>query len=61
MKMKKIDVVEIVCRVLLVLCTAINAGLYFSSEKVVLGILWFGLSIAWVWLLVDAIKKLRGK
>ena len=59
--MKKIDVVEIVCRVLLVLCTAINAGLYFSSEKVVLGILWFGLSIAWVWLLVDAIKKLRGK
>ena len=59
--MKKIDVVEIICRVLLVLCTAINAGLYFSSEKVVLGILWFGLSIAWVWLLVDAIKKLRGK
>lgn len=59
--MKKIDVVEIICRVLLVLCTAINAGLYFSSEKAVLGILWSGLSIAWVWLLVDAIKKLRGK
>lgn len=59
--MNKIDVIEIICRVLLVLCTAINAGLYFSSEKTVLGILWFGLSIAWVWLLVDAIKKLRGK
>ena len=59
--MKKIDVVEIVFRVLLVLCTAINAGLYFSSEKAVLGILWSGLSIAWVWLFVDAIKKLRGK
>ena len=59
--MTKIDVVEIICRVLLVLCTAINAGLYFSSEKVILGILWSGLSIAWVWLFVDAIKKLRGK
>lgn len=59
--MKKIDVVEIICRVLLVLCTAINAGLYFSSGKAVLGILWSRLSIAWVWLLVDAIEKLRGK
>lgn len=62
--MKKVDVVDIVdviCRVLLVLCTGVNAGLYFSAEKIILGILWSGLSIAWVGLLVDAIKKLRGR
>ena len=59
--MKKVDVVDIICRTLLVLCTGINAGLYFSAEKIILGILWSGLSIAWVWLLVDAIKELRGK
>ena len=59
--MKKVDVVDIICRVILVLCTGINAGLYFSAEKIVLGILWSGLSIAWILLLADAIKKLRGK
>lgn len=59
--MKKADVVDVICRAILVLCTSINAGLYFSAEKIILGIVWSGLGIAWVWLLVDAIKELRGK
>lgn len=59
--MEKRDVIEIICRVLMVLFTVINTVLYFSTEKVVLGILGVGLSIVWFWLLVDAIKKLRGK
>ena len=59
--MNKRDVIEIICRVLMVLFTVINTGLYFSTKKVVLGILGVGLSIVWVWLLVDAIKKARGE
>ena len=56
-----VDVVDVICRVLLVLCTGVIAGLYFSTEKIILGIVWSGLGIAWVWLLADAIKELRGK
>ena len=56
-----VDVVDVICRVLLVLCTGVIAGLYFSAEKIILGIVWSGLGIAWVWLLADAIKELRGK
>ena len=62
--MKKVDVVDIVdviCRVLLVLCTGVNAGLYFSAEKIILGILWSGLSIAWICFLIDGINELRGR
>lgn len=59
--MDKRDVIEIICRVLMVLFTVVNTGLYFSTKKVVLGIFGIGLSIVWFWLLVDAIKKLRGE
>ena len=59
--MKKVDVVDIICRVLLVLCSGINAGLYFSAEKVILGLIWTGLSVAWICFLVDGIKELRGR
>lgn len=59
--MKKATVVDIICRVLLVLCSGVNAGLYFSAEKIVLGLIWTGLSVAWICLLVASIKELRGR
>ena len=59
--MEKRDVIEIICRVLLVLLEGVSTVLFFLSEDIVLGILGVGLSIFWVWLLVDAIKKLRGE
>lgn len=59
--MKKVDVVDIICRVLLVLCSGINAGLYFSAEKVILGLIWTGLSVAWICFLIDGINELRGR
>ena len=59
--MEKKDVIEIICRVLLVLLEGVSTVLFFLSEDIVLGILGVGLSIFWVWLLVDAIKKLRGE
>ena len=59
--MKKVDVVDIICRVLLVFCSGINAGLYFSAEKVILGLIWTGLSVAWICFLIDGIKELRDR
>ena len=59
--MKKVDVVDIICRVLLALCSGINAGLYFSAEKVILGLIWTGLSVAWICFLIDGINELRGR
>lgn len=59
--MKKADVVDVICRAILVLCTGINAGLYFSAEKIVLGLIWTGLSVSWICLLVASIKELRGR
>ena len=59
--MKKATIVDIVCRVLLVLCSGVNAGLYFSAEKIVLGLIWTGLSVAWICLLIGSIKELRGR
>lgn len=59
--MEKKDVIEIICRVLLVLLEGVSTVLFFLSEDIVLGILGVGLSIFWVWLLVNAIKKITGK
>lgn len=59
--MEKKDVMEIICRVLLVLLEGVSTVLFFLSGEIDVGILGVGLSIVWVWLLVGAIKKVRGE